>query len=744
MNVLLIGAASELANQLIKKMNKEGHRVSILTGSRYAQGKYERVFERYDFNYTNSVMMEIFESVAPDVTIYLGAYDRNYGWWNAQEDSARFISGLISLLTAYAFFGKGRFFFLSSEAVFTGDGEKKETDRPNANDFKGMAFAQGEALCDSFRLSRDLDIINVRLGGLYGVPRRLEDVDTLPAEFCLTALRDGQVCAHEDCSRTLLHVADAVQFLGQMVAAPVHRHSLYHITGQAVKEEELARFVADAFESQTAEEEEKMHIEVTTVHAASEKDALMRALNCDRFRREFGINRLNETSDIVGQIVRTMLRHKDRFLDNEQAALPWYKRLWMRASWVVQAILPFLENLIAFIPFFLLSNYAAGSQFFAKIDFYLLYVLLFAILFGQQQATFSAILATFGYLFRQMHDRSGFDVLLDYNTYIWIAELFILGLVVGYLKDRINDQRVEMREDHTYMVGQVDDIKEINSSNVRVKDAMQTQIINQSDSVGKIYEITSTLDQYSYDEVLFFATEILGQIMGSDDVAIYTVKGGPYARLFTATSPLARTLGNSMRYVDLPGLYDEISQKHVFINRKLDPSLPKMASAIYDDGEVRLLLLVWTLPWEKMTLGQANILAVTGALIQNAVLHANRYLEALHSDRYIGDTPILRPKEFGSLLRAYRKAEERGLTVYSVLEILPGEQRLENLGGDVKHFIRPNDYVGELVDDRIIILLTNTDKDGCNTVMDRLAQKGFKTEHIYLTGEEEGLYDTAI
>ena len=743
MNVLLIGASSELANQIIKKMNKEGHRVSLLTGSRYGQDRYERVFERYDFSYTNTAMIEIFESVAPDVTIYLGAYDHTYGWGHEQDDSVNFISGLMNLLMGYASFGRGRFIFLSSEAVFSGAGEKKETDKPDAFDFKGMAVAQGEALCDSFRISRDLDIITLRLGGVYGVPHRLEDVDNLPAFMCLDALRNGYINARSEYSRSILNVRDAVQFLGQIVSAPEHRHHLYHITGQTVGEEELAGYVVSAYEKQKTEEEKEQPQSVK-VNVTRSKDPVLTALDCSRFQEEFGINRLNDVEETVFQIVRKMLRHKDIYLTDDSKALPWYKRLWMRAGWLIQALLPFIENIIAFIPFFMLNNRAVGSQFFSRIDFYLIYVLLFAILFGQQQATFSAILATLGYVFRQMYDRTGFDVLLDYNTYIWIAQLFILGLVVGYLKDRINEQKVEAREDHTYMVGQVDDIKEINSSNVRVKDAMQTQIINQSDSVGKIYEITSTLDQYSYDEVLFYAAEILGQIMGSNDVAIYTVSGGPYARLFTATSSVARTLGNSMRYVDLEGLYEEILAKRVFINRRLDPALPKMAGAIYDGDQIRLLLLVWTLPWEKMTLGQANILAVTGALIQNAVLHANRYLEALHSDRYIGDTPILQPSEFGSLLRAYHKARERGLTTYSVMEILPGERKLEDLGGDVKSFIRPNDYVGELGGTRLFVLLTNTDEDGCNVVMERLKKLGFNSEHIQLTGEEKGLYDVSV
>lgn len=71
----------------------------------------------------------------------------------------------------------------------------------------------------------------------------------------------------------------------------------------------------------------------------------------------------------------------------------------------------------------MIHNRAVGSQYFAKLDAYLLYVLLFAIVYGQQQAIFSALLATAGYCFRQMYNQSGLEVLMDYSTYIWMAQL---------------------------------------------------------------------------------------------------------------------------------------------------------------------------------------------------------------------------------------------------------------------------------------------------------------------------------
>ena len=675
MNLLLIGGSNSLMDQMIKKLNKEGHRVSVLTGSRFRMEKYEHVFERYDFTYDAVNLPEVFSSVNPDATIFLGACDSNFAWGNAQSEAVRFISGLMNILAAFSTLRRGRLIYLSSQCVFNGMSPRAYTEKDvgNAADYRGMAVAQGEELCESFRISRELDIVTVRLGGLYYMPRTRGHIDNTVSRMCFEALTERRIRPVSGHTTTLIHEADAVQFLTQLTVAPSHKLSRYQLSsGVEITEEELAEKVlasfrrAEAAHSGRGEERKKQDIRVQKAKADVPSTE---ALSNTAFREEFGMNRLRDLDVSIDEIADYMLLHERVFAQDREEELPWYKR-WMKSlGGAARAIVPFVENLICFIPFFMLNNRAVGSEYFSGVDLFLFYVLLFAVVHGQQQATVSAILATAGYLFRQMYTRTGYDVIVDYNTYIWIAQIFVIGLVVGYMKDQLSLQKSEARADYSYMAGQIDDIKEINSSNVRIKDIMQMQIINQTDSIGKIYEITSTLDQYSYEEVLFYAAEILENIMDTGNVSIYTVDNGSYARLFTASSHKAASLGNSVRYTELTDLYACISQRHVFINKQLDPGLPSMASAIYDGNDMSLIIMVWELPWEKMTLGQSDLLVVTGALIQNAALRANRYLAALQSERFLHGTPILNSAEFISLVDAYVKARERGLTVFSLIEL---------------------------------------------------------------------------
>ena len=515
-----------------------------------------------------------------------------------------------------------------------------------------------------------------------------------------------------------MYESDAVEFIYRVVKCKTHQHVLYHLTSdRRFREVTLARLVA-----------EYMGGNVSVVE--NEEQGGRRILSGRRFEEEFGITAFRETEVVLKKMVQYMKKNEAVFLDKEEPRLPLWKRVVQKWGWFFRAIVPFLENLLCFVPFFMLNNRVVGSQYFSQLDFYLLYVLLFAIVYGQQQATFSALLATAGYLFRQTYTRSGFEVMLDYNTYVWIAQLFILGLVVGYMHDQIRRIRKESEELEAHLSRQLSDIRDINGSNVRVKDVLERQVIDQKDSIGKIYNITSRLDQYMPDEVLFYAVEMLTELLGSRDVAIYSIANKDYARMFSAGSVKAREMGNSIRYREMGEVYQEISAQRVYINRRMDEHYPLMANAIFEEDQMKMIIMIWGISWERMTLGQANLLKVISYLIQNAVLRANRYMMALEEKRYLEDTRILEPEAFTSLAGAYQKARKRNLTECSFLKIETDPSHYLEAGKVLKGNLRQSDYMGNLKDGGLYVLLANTNREEAGIVVQRFAEKGYKSQIV--------------
>lgn len=661
MNVLLIGGSGSLINSLIVKFKKEGHRIFLLTGDRYKKQKYEPVFERYNFAYSSENLQEIMESVRPDITIYTGAFDPNYRWMSEERETVRFTSDLMNVLVAYSTIRMGKFIFLSSHEVYEGYHENALTEDipPETTGYRGTTLIQAEEICNNYRKNWKLDLLILRLDHLFCIPESASEIHSVCARMCLESMRDGCISADSNHEFAMLYEQDAVEFIFQIVKSREHKFYLYHLSSDCViSEVELAGRIQKCLNNGSS---------IVTVSKYDKRCIL----SGKRFHEEFGMHTIFELDEIIGQTIDYMRKHEERFEKYQESRDSWWKILWKKWKWVFQVIVPFVENLLCFIPFFMLNNRMTDSAYFTNLDPYLLYVLVFAIIYGQQQATFSAVCAVAGYLFRQMYQRTGFEVVLDYNTYVWIAQLFILGLIVGYMRDQIRMIRRESLEMEEHLTGQIADLQEINATNVRIKAAMEQQLIGHQDSIGKIYQITSRLEQ------------------------------------------------------QMPDIYQELAERRVYINKAMAEEYPLMATAIYEEEEIRLIIMVWGLSWEHMTLGEANFLTVVSYLIQNAVLRAQRYIKALEEARYREGSEILEPEAFESLVRAYEHAQGRNLTQYTLLCVSEQPERYEKICSDMRGLLRSTDYMGMRADGKLYVLLTNTGRTDAVFVEQRFEKKGY-------------------
>lgn len=720
MNILLIGGAGSFINQMILKLKKEGHRVYLLTGDPYRRQGYERVFEAYRFSYDSEVLGEVIESINPDVTICMGAFDTNYDWKEEEREAVAYTSHLMNILVMHAKLKKDKFILLSSNEVYQGGAETEidESVRPYSTQTRARALIQAETLCEDFRKNWGMDIIVLRLDHLHIVPHEKREAQSICAQMCIQSLEKGYIEADLTHEFSILSEKDAVKYIYQVVKMEQHKYNLYHLSSkEVISEVEMAGIIGEIYGN-------KSNIIVQNgLHGRQ-------VLSGKQFEQEYGVQAVADASQVVKKTAKYIKKHSKVFLEREQEVLPWWKRILNKWLWLVKALIPFVENLICFIPFFMLNNRTVGSEYFTNLDPYLIYVLLFAIIYGQQQATFSAICAVAGYMFRQMYNRTGFDVMLDYNTYVWIAQLFILGLVIGYMRDQIRSMQMESKELASYLRRQVADIKDINESNVRVKGIFEQQLIDHKDSIGKIYSITSKLEQQMPEDVLFDAVEMIKELMHTEDVAIYNIVNGDYARMFSASSEQARVLGNSIQYKKLDEIYAALSEQKVYINKQMKDEYPLMAKAVYEAGQIKMIIMLWGLSWEQMTLGQANFLTIVSYLIQNALLRARRYMTALEEMRYVGDSGILETDAFESLVESYFRAKEKKLVECTLLEVRGEKEFQYEAGKDIKKKLRNSDYMGTMQNGKLYVLLANTMKKDAHIVQDRIAEYGYETEIV--------------
>ena len=752
MDILLIGSTGSLMRKMVEKLHKEGHRIFVLTEEGKDTFFNRRVFETYRFAYDNACIREVFVSVKPQVTLFLGAYDKTFPWKTGMNTPVKFSSSLLNLLMSFSALRQGRFIYLSSEEALEGFEATDDgyVERSKNISEKAQSIAMGEKTCLDYGKMTMGDVMVLRLGNLYGIPEDASELDNVCAQMCMDALDLGEIKLHagrtvsaltakpvmemqeEDLtivegekSYRLLHVMDAVEFIYKMMTVSGHKSDVYQFSGKTlITQREMAELIISGLRTNQPEEDAPVIL-----------DSLLDSrtnvtLDMETADEEFGLFEMNPPRKALPILADYIKKHAGRFSrlsDRQESAWDAFVR---KGKEMIRAAVPFVENLILFIPFFMLNNRATDHEYFKHLDFYLLYVLLFAIVHGQQQAIFSCLLAIAGYFFRQMYWRSGFDVLLDYSTYVWMAQLLILGLVVGYMKDKLKAVKEESNNEVKFLSRQLADMSDINGSNVRVKDVLSDQLVNQNDSIGKIYEVTSSLDQYEPEEVLFYAADVIAKIMHCKDVAIYSVSGEVYARLVSSTSDKARSLGNSVHYKKMEQMYEVLCQKKVYINKNMTEEYPLMANAIFGGDQMQIIIMVWGISWERMTLGQANVLAIASYLTQNAVLRADKYMEVLRSQRYLGNTHVMEAEAFDQLVSAFLRAREKGFTKCTLINVTNTQgYAIEDLDKKLDNVLRDTDYVGLTAAGTIQVLLANSGPADAEFAIKRLQNAGFECYH---------------
>lgn len=284
----------------------------------------------------------------------------------------------------------------------------------------------------------------------------------------------------------------------------------------------------------------------------------------------------------------------------------------------------------------------------------------------------------------------------------------------------MSSEKLQMTADE--MQAEIERQKEL----LKEKD-QEIEALKKMDGLDKVYEIISRLNKYTTEEVLFYAAETLAHMMNTKDVAIYTIANKEYARLFSFTSPEARVLGNSIKYVDMGEMYSELKEGRIYVNKTMDESLPLMACAVFAEETIRVILMFWGIPAERLTESEANRLTVIEAILQNVILRASRYMSSFRRKRYLTGTNVLNEQAFQVLVKSFFTAREKGLTECVLVELVMGYHSYESISIQIAGNIRQTDYMGVLEGGKLCILLANTDLKNAEIVQERLRKLGYES-----------------
>ncbi len=296
-------------------------------------------------------------------------------------------------------------------------------------------------------------------------------------------------------------------------------------------------------------------------------------------------------------------------------------------------------------------------------------------------------------------------------------------LMIEEMKNEIEKQKKLLdKRDH-----EIENLKRLlEEADARAEQTVRTTPANYGESLDMVYEIISDLKKYTPEEVLFYAALLLAGLMETKDVAIYMVVNKDYARLFSSTSSEAAALGHSIRYSAMGDLYRTLEAGRIFANEDMVPDLPLMASGVYAEDEIQVLLMFWGLSGQQMGPSSVKRLTVISTLIQNALLRAKRCMAGFRRHNCMEGTSVLNEKAFTTLTRTFLAARAKGLTECTLAEIVMGYQDYDVIASKISYNIRQTDYMGIMDGRKLYILLTNTDIENADAVKERLLKLGYQ------------------
>lgn len=394
----------------------------------------------------------------------------------------------------------------------------------------------------------------------------------------------------------------------------------------------------------------------------------------------------------------------------------------------LEQLKPYLENIGLFALMVIISIFQGRTPVNSStgLDICFLYIIVMGILYGKQQSLLAVVLSmgllTWGIWSRQGDLASIFYVpeyIFHYSTYLFF------GAFTGYIADNWKSRFDSLGYKLKAVGRRLSFLQRNYRTSIEIKDKLYHQIVNSDDSIGWLYNIIRELDSVEVEEIFTQAAAITGRIMGTDDVAIYSMGQGQfYLRQKVRLGEKTVNLPRSRKTEDNPYIMDMLARQHLFVNHGLQSGVPDLAAPIVYDGRVIAVIEIYGLDFEQWSIYQQNLLSVTARLISMAMGKAYLYEEGIQDRRFVPQTRILQPAEFDKLergLKARSALQDNAKVV--MMELDCAGTSLQELDHKLSGAIRQEDAVG-LRDGKVFLLLYDVNDEGMLLVRQRLARRG--------------------
>ncbi len=666
--------------------------------------KEKGIFQQYNFEFTSERLGKVLENISPDMVIFMGLQDEHL---NKKEDYVKYISGLVSVITSAKSAGVKNFSYISSMNLYFEGTEKtdlKEDGNIKVRTLMGKANLEGEKLCEFYQVQEEFEIKIARIPEIYGYFGNQYSKNSILEKHLSTCINEGKIYIKDEKNHPLIELNDAIE-------------ACYSILFKTEEEDEPTFIVpfeqyTDAMVANMIKNKVADSIDIVGTSSDEIKPVIIEP------------GRLEQSGFYLKSNLEDSIEDNYEFVKSHMELKEKHKKIDLqKGRWIYRLI----ENVLLFVIAYLLTMITDSTWVGNIVNFYIIYVVLIAVTHGMAQTILASVLSIIGHIsFIISKDGIG-TILGNYDPYVWVLQLLAIGTLVAYMRDKYKVGLRDAKEDVKYLDEELEEMKDINDSNVYIKNIYEKRLVSYKNSLSRLYEVTSELDFLEPQKVIFQAANVISRLMECEDVAIYIGNGkSKYYRLAATTSDYAMKLGKSFSLEEKSEIFDALNDKDIFRNNSLSEDMPLLAGATYNENMITTIIMVWTDNLETANIYQVNLLAILCRLIEKSTVRAYDFMEALMDESFYGKTTIMKKDAFEKRLAIYKEGKEQGLLDFSVLDLKLTENKKYELAMASK-LVRDTDYIG-LVGKKAKILLSSTSKNEADAVIERFRSKDLQIE----------------
>lgn len=728
MHILICSKVSLLCKNLIHRLHQARHEIYLLDGAATEEKKPASVFQAYRMPYAGENTFRVISSANPEVMVIMGSCDPTYSWQNQERDAVRYISDLNNLLMGAQGVGVKRIIYLSS----LGLGEKADEKggifgaQNDEETVRMQTYARAETICRDF-CKGNMEIVILRMPRDFGGYEENEGHD-ICLRMVMEAIREKKVHYINGIWHELTYCNDAADAVFRMVSEKAgDSPEIAEVPGHRIREEELAGLVAQIV---GGEDEIGLIGEGSAEAAAGEMPE-----TAAEEAEETAETVTEETQETTAPVFYCKFSMEQGLASLYEECLAAWKKEKRKKRHRFGFLRP-VEAVAIIVPVHLLSLIFHENWVGNYLDLYSIYTLVFGACYGTAYGLFAALLAAIAKGLLWMEDGQSFlEIVGSYGYFLFCLQFVLVGVVSGYMRDKYNRRNHILTEEKEYLSVERDDILRINRGNNYVKNVYEKRLESYQNSLARIYDMTSQLDIMVSQKVVYQAVKVVRELMEIDDAAIYIgTANSSYLRLAARSTRKAEGCGKSLHFAEDLFLYEAVSRREIYENRSMETNLPTFAGGVWHQEELLALIMVWTDDLRRVTLYESNLLALLCRLVENAMVRAGQYEQALLQEAYDENSGIMKQEYFLKMLYYYREGEKEGLLEFSIVRVYaPPEGSADQLCS----LIRNTDVAG-YVDGDVCIILSGTVGEDIGFVEERIRKNGFRAVAVYRGGYAGG------